>query len=203
MAILLGLLALLLAAIVTALGLRLWNTSRVAERLRLRISELEREVQRTEATTNRLLTSITHELRTPLTAILGYQELLADGLYGDMDARCHEAVGRIGEAGAQLLRLVDGVLELARLDAGRLELALAPVALDELLTRVADAARTHARDRGVSLETDIPRGLPTITSDPDRLARALDLSITEAIRASTGGTLRISARLEADRKSVV
>lgn len=198
MAILLGVLAFLLAATATALGVRLRTTSRGVARLRQRIATLEQEVERTEATTSRLLASITHELRTPLTAILGYQELLADGLYGDMDARCHDAVARIGDAGAQLLRLVDGVLELARLDAGRLELALAPVSLDELLTRAADAARSDARDRGVTLETDIPAGLPTIISDPDRLARALELSITEAIRASAGTALRISARLEAE-----
>lgn len=159
-----------------------------------RIQELEQDLRRAREATVRFLGSVTHELRTPLTAIMGYQELLADGLYGEMDDRSREPVMRIGSAAADLLRMVDAALELARLDAGRIQLRLAPVEVAAACRAAAETLADMARDRNTRIDIQVPDDLPTLTTDPQRLASALELTLTGAVHASPGETVTIRAR---------
>jgi signal transduction histidine kinase len=140
----------------------------------------------------------THELRSPLAAILGYQELLRDGAYGDLPDAAAEPVVRIGRSARHLLNLIDGVVELSRLRGGALRPDLEPVNLAVVLSGIAEAFQTHAADRGMEARVDIPASLPTITSDFDRLTRALDLLITSAMKHPEGDTLALEARSTSD-----
>jgi signal transduction histidine kinase len=105
-------------------------------------------------------------------------------------------VDRIGRSARHLLHLIDGVVELSRLRSGDLRPDLGDVNLGILLTAVAEAFRTHASERGLEARVRLPRGLPTIRSDQDRLVAALDLLVTSAIKhpAGTGMSLDVEAR---------
>lgn len=140
----------------------------------------------------------THELRSPLAAILGYQELLADGAYGEMQPAATEPIARLGRAAQHLLHLIDGVVELSRLRVGALEPDAEPVHLANLVAGIADAFRTHASDRGIEPRVDIQPKLPIITSDPDRLVRALDLLITSALKNPAGDYIGFEAGSHGD-----
>lgn len=202
MVVLLSVLLVLSAAAIAALALRLRRARRDTLRLRGRVRSLEKDAARADVAKRRFLTSVTHELRTPLTAILGYQELIADGLYGEIDDRFRRPIERIGNAAEHLLQLIDGVLELARLDTGTVELELGPVDTGELISRTAEDARRAAEERGVALTTRIPGRLPRVTTDAERLRRALGLAMLAAVRASPDRTLDVSARHEGDTITV-
>ncbi|HUG41943.1 MAG TPA: HAMP domain-containing sensor histidine kinase [Longimicrobiales bacterium] len=165
-----------------------------AGRVRARLDDAERRLAAAIHARDAFFDLATHELRSPLAAILGYQELLADGAYGEMQPAATEPIARLGRAAQHLLHLIDGVVELSRLRAGGVRPDLEPVNTGVLLSAVADAFRTHARDRGLEPRIDLPPSLPTITSDPDRLLRALDLLVTSAIKHPAGPAIHMDAR---------
>lgn len=189
-----ALLAVVLAAAVAAVTL-------LAHRLRReqrRAAEAEARAAATTAARDAFFDLATHELRSPLAAILGYQELLQDGAYGDLDESAIEPVVRIGRSARHLLHLIDGVVELSRLRAGGVRPDLEPVNTGVLLAGVADAFRAHARDRGLEPQVHIPPDLPTIRSDPERLLQALDLLVTSSVKHPDGLALHLDVSSSGD-----
>jgi signal transduction histidine kinase len=136
--------------------------------------------------------SMAHELRTPLAAIMGYQELLAEGIYGRFDERVTEAITRIGRAAEQLGHLIDGTLELA-VESGPTELEPETVATAALVRDTVDEFTLLATESGLGFTSDVPDTLPVLTTDARRLQRALYLMLYAAVRATSDGTLRVEA----------
>ena len=143
---------------------------------------------------NEFVDAIGHELRTPLTAIIGFQELLEDGIYGKLPDPCQTAVGRIGSASQELLALLNGMVDLARPAQAPPELEIDDVSLDLLFAEAAQVGRRLAPDRDVRWSDEPASGLGSIHSDARRLQRALFLAILAAVRATPGGQLHLSAR---------
>ncbi len=143
---------------------------------------------------NEFVDAIGHELRTPLTAIIGFQELLEDGIYGALPDPCRGAVGRIGASAQELLALLNGMVDLARPAQSPPELDLDDISLDTVFAEAAEVGQRLAPERDVSWSTEPANGLGTIRSDLRRLQRALFLAILAAVRATPGGHLRLSAR---------
>lgn len=133
-----------------------------------------------------------HELRTPLAAILGYYELLADGIYGEVDERQREAVHRIGQSAHQLLALIDGIQELAT-GSTAAEDESEPFDAAATLRAVSDRLESYAASRNVRVELEIPDAF-VVHGVQARIARTFDMLLAAAIKTSTGSTLR--ARLE-------
>jgi signal transduction histidine kinase len=151
-----------------------------------------------ESDLRRLLGLLMHELRTPLGAIVGYGELLSDGMLGPLPERALEAVRRIGMSGTQLRHLIDGLSDLFIADAeGSLDLQ--QVDCDRAAAEATAHAHSLASGRSVELEAPPCGPLPTLLTDPARLAAALDLAIGAAIRASPGLALRLSFSGEGGR----
>jgi len=151
---------------------------------------------------SRFLDAVGHELRTPLTAILGYQELLEEGVYGQLEPKGAEAVRRVGAAAHELLSLLNGMIDLGRPDGQPPELDIAPVPLTGLLREVAASGQRLGPERGVDWSDDVPDDLPIVTSDPNRLQRALFLAVLAAIRATPGGAIRMSVAPEDDGATI-
>lgn len=188
-----------LALVLTALWLRARAGSRDLER------RLEAANQRLDASTmarDTFFDLVTHELRSPLTAVLGYQELLRDGAYGSFDDAAEEPIDRIGRSARHLLHLIDGTVELGRLRSGGLRPSVETVDLGIVLPPVLDAFRARLRDRGLEARVHSPDRLPTIRSDQDRLARALELLITSATRYPAGESLTLDIDTTDDGVSV-
>jgi signal transduction histidine kinase len=156
------------------------------ERARALAEDHERRAQARLA----FLGSMAHELRTPLTAILGYQELLADGIYGEFDDRTTEAIRRIGRATGQLGHLIDGMVELAAEGLAR-ELDLEQLVPQTALRPYLDDAAVTARDAGLEFRVEIEEVLPTLVTDARRLERVLFLSLYASIRATSSGALTV------------
>jgi signal transduction histidine kinase len=140
-----------------------------------------------------MLGVLAHEMRTPIAAILGYQELLSDGIFGDIDDRGQEPLARIAYSAKQLLYLIDGVQEVLSPLEKRLEIN--PQLFDPapVLRNCVANATTDAHGRNVQLApTDVVE-LPRVHGDPDRFCRAIDLALSAAIKVSHGSTIGIEA----------
>ena len=140
-----------------------------------------------------LLGVLAHEMRTPIAAILGYQELLAEGIYGSVDEKGQEPLDRIGYSARQLLNLIDGVQQVAMPSARQLEPEFESIEPIHVLRGCLRNAESDATGRSVKLESDLPHSLPEITTSEELLCRTLDLAIAAAVKTSHGATLRVSA----------
>ena len=180
-----------------ALGAGVW-----ARRERRRAERAEAEARRRREDARRARQAFfdraTHELRSPLAAIIGYQELLVDGAYGELDPAAEDATARIGRAARHLLNLIDGVMELGGEGPEQEDVEGDTVELEPLVAEWAAVLRDHAADRGLRAAVDVA-DLPAMHTDRDRLARLLDLVITAAARRPAAETIAMDAAFDQDR----
>jgi two-component system sensor histidine kinase BarA len=126
------------------------------------------------------LATVSHELRTPLTSIIGYSEMLVEGLAGDMKAEQLEFVKTIHEKGEQLLSLITGLLDLGKLESGTMRMVLRPVRVETVLAEVVSTLLPTARKKGV---------------EPERLRQIFLNLVENAIKFTpSGGCVTLSAR---------
>ncbi len=140
------------------------------------------------------LANVSHEIRTPLGAILGFSELLLDPRLADDDRR--QYVETIVRNGRDLTRLVDDVLDLSKVEAGRLEIEPLPFALPAFLDEILQSLGVKAREKGVALRLETEGPLPaTVTSDPTRLRQILFNVVGNAIKFTSQGSVRLTTRV--------
>jgi signal transduction histidine kinase len=176
---------------------------RLEERVRERTAALQREVeerrsaeQRAEAANlakSRFLANMSHELRTPLNAIVGYSELLQESLPPGAEL---EDVGKVLVAATHLRAMIDDVLDLARIEAGRLSLVLGEVALREVVDEAAAAVAPQLARQGNTLRLELPDDLPRLRVDRGRLLQVLLNLLSNAARFTERGTIVVSARAD-------
>lgn len=142
------------------------------------------------------LATVSHELRTPLTSIIGYSEMLAEGIAGDMTAEQRDFVRTIHEKGEQLLELITGLLDLSKLESGTLAMRKAEVAIQTIVTDVVQTVSPAARKRNARVVGDVEEAVPKIWADPVRLRQVL-LNLTDnALKFTPAGgivTLKVRA----------
>ena len=139
-----------------------------------------------------MLGVLAHEMRTPIAAILGYQELLSDGIFGVIEQRGQEPLNRIAYSARQLLYLIDGVQEVMSPPGKRLETHPQDFDPEPLLHKCIHNASTDAQGRNVTLAPGIASGLPRLYGDPDRFCRAIDLALSAAIKVSHGASIDVT-----------
>ena len=134
-------------------------------RLKERSAELEHlsfELARANRAKSEFLANVSHELRTPLAAIVGFVDLLRDGSYGELGPRMIGPVERIQASSAHLQTLVDQILDLARLSAGRLEARQEPLSLRAFVIDVASEVEPLVIAKGLTLSVQVPASLPVV-----------------------------------------
>jgi two-component system, NarL family, sensor histidine kinase BarA len=142
------------------------------------------------------LATVSHELRTPLTSIIGYSEMLVEGLAGEMTAEQHEFVQTIRDKGEQLLQLIKGLLDLSKLESGTMSLRKSQTDILGILRDVAATVAPTARKKEVEVVVEVENGLPLIWADAERL-RQIFLNLTEnAIKFTPpAGRVTLSAKI--------
>jgi two-component system, NtrC family, sensor kinase len=174
---------------------------RVAERS----AELERlysEVARANTAKSEFLANISHELRTPLNAIVGFVELLKDGVYGDLSPRQVPPVDRIAASATHLRHLVDQVLDIAKIAAGRLEVHPETLVLRPFVLNVASELESLVNERGLSFSIAVGGTLPRVRTDPTHLRQILVNLIGNAVKYTPSGGVSVRARLVGDVSSI-
>jgi PAS domain S-box-containing protein len=165
---------------------------RLVERER-RLEETRTEAERANRAKSEFLSRMSHELRTPLNAILGFGQLLE---MDDLSKEQEESVRQILKGGTHLLDLINEVLDIARIEAGRMRLSLEPVGVHGLLDDVLALVRPLAEQRDVRLEVESrAEGDPHVVADRQRLQQILLNLLSNAVKYnSEGGAVRSSTR---------
>lgn len=170
-------------------------------RLRERSLELEHlsfELARANRAKSEFLANVSHELRTPLAAIVGFVDLLRDGSYGELGPRMVGPVERIAASAEHLQGLVDQILDLARLSAGRLELQREPLSLRAFVIDVVSEVEPLIIEKGLALSIQVPATLPRLSTDPTHLRQILVNLLGNAIKFTAQGSIAVRAALVAD-----
>jgi signal transduction histidine kinase len=142
------------------------------------------------------LATVSHELRTPLTSIIGYSEMLVQGLAGEMKAEQLEFVKTIYDKGEQLLSLITGLLDLGKLESGTMRMVLRPVRLESVLSEVSSTLTPTARKNEVRIALDVPRDLPELVGDAERLRQVFLNLVENALKFTpAGGLVTMTARV--------
>jgi signal transduction histidine kinase len=192
--------ALWVLSLTTVVFLGFWviRERRQAMRVSERSAELERlysEVARANTAKSEFLANVSHELRTPLNAIVGFVELLKDGVYGDLSPRQVPPVDRIAASANHLRHLVDQVLDIAKIAAGRLEVHREPIALRTFVLNIASELESLINERGLSLSIAVGASLPRVRTDPTHLRQILVNLIGNAVKYTPSGGIAVRARL--------
>jgi two-component system sensor histidine kinase/response regulator len=178
---------------------------KVAQRTEELREALER-AQRADRRKSEFLASISHELRTPLNAIIGFSTVLLDEPASksgaDISADQREDIESIHRNGQALLHLINELLDLARIEAGRLEIARAPLDLHVLTNEVINTAQGLLEGREVTLQSHIPPDLPPILGDAKRMRQVMLNLLANAIKFTEHGSVIISAEPVADEHGV-
>ncbi|HEU4628410.1 MAG TPA: CHASE domain-containing protein [Gemmatimonadaceae bacterium] len=144
------------------------------------------EAERSERARGRFFAAMSHELRTPLNAIIGYNDLLLAGVYGDLPDSQRTGIERSQRAARHLHELVNDVLDLSKLEADKLELDEAPVAVPQLVDELFSTLHGLAVERGSELRLACDGDVPTVDSDPRRVRQILLNLLSNAIKFGEG-----------------
>ncbi|MDQ3949755.1 MAG: HAMP domain-containing histidine kinase, partial [Gemmatimonadota bacterium] len=151
------------------------------------------EAERASRAKSDFLAVMSHELRTPLNAIGGYAQLLEMGVHGPVNDAQRDALVRLGRSQANLLRLINDVLNFAKLDAGQVRYAVADVMLDETLASLDPLVAPQVSAKGLTFTWQPCGDLPlTVRADPDKLQQVVLNVVTNAIKFTpAGGSIAI------------
>lgn len=170
-------------------------------RLRERSAELEHlsfELARANRAKSEFLANVSHELRTPLAAIVGYVDLLRDGSYGELAPRMVGPIERIQSSAEHLQTLVDQILDLAKLSAGRLDVQREPLSLRAFVIDVASEVEPLIIEKGLTLSLQVPASLPRLSTDPMHLRQILVNLLGNAVKFTANGSITVRATLLRD-----
>lgn len=136
-----------------------------------------------------IIANTSHELRTPLTAILGFSSVLLEQCFGKLNPKQKEYVDRIYSSGQYLLELINDILDMSRIEAGRLELDPQIVFIHEITENVIGLIRERAIAQGISLEVEVASDLEYFVADPIRLKQILINLLTNAVKFTPKGSV--------------
>ena len=150
---------------------------------------------------NRFYASMSHELRTPINAVIGYSTLMLDGIYGPLNAKQKEGLQRTLKAARHLLELVNDVLDLSKIEAGKIELSIQPVLFPALIEDLFVTVRPLADEYGSTLTLEMENESFNIVSDPRRVRQILINLMSNAIKFGEGKPILVRCK-QSDRGGV-
>lgn len=159
------------------------------------LGHLNDQLAQTNKAKSEFLANMSHELRTPMNAILGFTEMLLDEIYGEVPVALKEPLTDIQVNGRHLLRLINDVLDLSKIDAGRMELALSEYSVREIVDIVRVSLRSLAAEKGLEFKTHVPDDLPIAYGDSNRLTQCLMNLAGNALKFTKQGSVQISVEL--------
>ncbi len=159
-------------------------------------SEIEEKGHQLETASrhkSQFLANMSHELRTPLNSVLGFSEMLADGLYGELPEKAVATLSRIQVNGKHLLGLINDVLDLSKIEAGQLQLVIDSYSPAQIIKSAVAATEPLARAKGLTLSAKIADGMPMGRGDERRLTQVLINLAGNAVKFADTGSIDIVA----------
>jgi PAS domain S-box-containing protein len=185
----------------------LWDTTesrearealqRAHDELEEKTAELEQanlQLKRFDELKSNFLANMSHDLRTPLNSILGYTDLLLDRVDGDITDEQEKSLEKVHNNAKHLLTLINDVLDISRIESGRMELDLMPVNIKDLIAETVSALDPLIGKKGLVLETSFDEGLPLAYADPDRVRQVVTNLVDNAIKFTSEGRITVRAK---------
>jgi signal transduction histidine kinase len=172
------------------LGALATNVNRMNDELQ----RLYRELATASQHKSDFLANMSHELRTPLNAIIGFSQALREGLFGEVNEKQKEYLDDILSSGNHLLALINDILDLSKVEAGQIELQLAPFSLPDALERGIAMVRERAMKDGVQVALDANGGFHVVTGDERRIRQVIFNLLSNAVKFTpAGGSVNVRA----------
>jgi len=151
------------------------------------------------------LASMSHELRTPLNAVIGFAEIIQREMFGALgDARYRDYAQHIHESGQHLLQVVNDILDMSKIEAGKFKIVREPFAVKPLIDLCCEVTRQEADKKEIRLSVDAMPGLPELAADKRAVKQMLLNLISNAIKfTDPGGLVRVSARIQGDSVALI
>lgn len=166
-------------------------------------ADLVQKTDRANRTRTEFVATMSHELRTPLNIIAGYNGLLLDDVFGPLNPGQRDTLGRVAHSTTQLVELVETVLDLSRLEGGRIPLELELVELSTLVGEICDETQPLFQAKpGLQWVWHEPAGLPAFRTDPRKLKVIVKNLVGNAIKFTDAGTVSVSARADDGRVEI-
>jgi len=157
-------------------------------------ARLVEELGRANRLRSEFVATMSHELRTPLNVIVGYNELLIDGVFGELNAEQTETLHRVGKSARELLDLINATLDMSRLESGRLPVNLREVWVPDLLREIDSETQGLRENTAVRFVWEVPAQLPYLSTDPFKLKMVLKNLITNAVKFTHAGSVIVAAQ---------
>ena len=171
------------------------QTARIAERS-IELERLSAELLRANRMKSEFLANVSHELRTPLNAIVGFVDLLRDGGYGELSERQRSPVERVSTSAARLRTLVDQVLDIAKIAAGRLEVHLEVVTLRPFLLNIVSEIEPLVLGKNLRVEVKTAPEVVKVRTDPTHLRQIVINLLGNAVKYTDVGHIELRTRME-------
>ncbi len=152
------------------------------------------EMREADRLKSQFLANMSHELRTPLNSIIGFSRVILKGIDGPVNDTQSQDLQAIYNAGQHLLGLINDILDISRIDAGKMELAFSEVDLAEIIRSVMATATGLVKDRPIELMVDVPEDLPLIQADNIRVRQILLNLVSNACKFTEKGHVGVTAR---------
>ncbi len=152
------------------------------------------EMREADQLKSQFLANMSHELRTPLNSIIGFSKVILKGIDGPVTDTQREDLTAIYNAGQHLLGLISDMLDISRIEAGKLDLSFEEVDVTEIMEGVMTTAVGLVKDKPIELLTDIPEEMPTILADRMRVRQVLLNLVSNAAKFTEEGQIAVSAR---------
>jgi len=167
-----------------------------------RLSDTNEELERANQLKSQFLARMSHELRTPLSAIMGFSDLLLEGTSGRLSTEQEDDVRQIASAGRLLLDVISDILDLSRIEAGRMRLEIGPTRLAPLLMDVTSTLRPLARARALELRVEIECSDPPVLADALRVRQVVTNLVSNALKFTQRGSVTVHLRSRGDAVEV-
>jgi signal transduction histidine kinase len=181
-----------------ALAARMNEMSRELHQLYEHERTLNTELERASKAKSDFLANMSHELRTPLNAILGFNELILGDIYGPVPEDLKVPLSDIQSSGKHLLRLINNVLDLSKIEAGRMELALFDYSVQDTVASVLTGLRPLAAQKGLDLVSAVPDDIPLACGDAGRITQCLMNLVGNALKFTHQGRIEVAVDLRGD-----
>jgi PAS domain S-box-containing protein len=178
---------------------RVHEATRDLEERNLRLQWQSQELEKAYRLKSEFLANMSHELRTPINALIGYTALMLDRIYGDLTPKQEEGLHRIQVSSQHLLALINDILDLAKIEAGKMPVHLERVALNDVLHEVAVQMEPMVKRKGLEFNVQVPGESVSMQTDRTKVKQIVLNLISNAVKFTARGSVSISTRTNGDQ----